>query len=353
MSLVDSYNNSLSDSISNVSSTEAKTNLIVNYLPQTMVNDEFKSLFESIGPLESYKLIKDKTTNLNLGYGFVNYVNIEDAERAINSLNGIKLENKMIKVSYARPSSDSIKGANLYISGLPRNWDVSQLNNHFSCCGKIITSRILANPQNSMSKGVGFIRFDHKNEADLAINRFNGKIPENSSEPLIVKFANYSTILKSKLSSQSIAVQGHNNSINVPVINQFAQAPIPNGNFRLTSPQVFQAANQFPFFNNNDLIYGDTASQKQFNNLKPISTVGWCIFIYNLGPDAEESLLWKLFGPFGAVQNVKLIRNYMNQKCKGYGFVTMTNYEDALNAINSLNGLAYGNRILQVSFKIN
>jgi ELAV like protein 2/3/4 len=201
---MDSYSDSLSGSISNISSNDAKTNLIVNYLPQTMVNEEFRSLFESIGPLESYKLIKDKSTNLNLGYGFVNYLNMEDAERAINDLNGIKLENKMIKVSYARPSSDSIKGANLYISNLPKSWDVNHLNNYFSCCGRIITSRILTNPQNGQSKGVGFIRFDHKNEADLAINRFNGKIPEKSSEPLTVKFANYSTILKSKLTSQSI-----------------------------------------------------------------------------------------------------------------------------------------------------
>ena len=40
----------------------SKTNLIVNYLPQTMSQDEIRSLFASIGELESCKLIRDKPT---------------------------------------------------------------------------------------------------------------------------------------------------------------------------------------------------------------------------------------------------------------------------------------------------
>jgi ELAV like protein 2/3/4 len=81
--------------------------------------------------------------------------------------------------------------------------------------------------------------------------------------------------------------------------------------------------------------------------------VGWCIFVYNLAPETEENMLWQLFGPFGAVQNVKIIRDFQSQKCKGFGFVTMTNYDEALMAINSLNGFTLGNRVLQVSFKTN
>ncbi|VDM01921.1 unnamed protein product, partial [Schistocephalus solidus] len=86
------------------------TNLIVNYLPQNMTQEEIRSLFASIGEVESCKLIRDKTTsNLfyplqgqNLGYGFVNYVNAKDAEKAIATLNGLRLQNKTIKVSYTQ-----------------------------------------------------------------------------------------------------------------------------------------------------------------------------------------------------------------------------------------------------------
>lgn len=41
---------------------DSKTNLIINYLPQTMTQDDIRSLFTSIGELESCKLIRDKTT---------------------------------------------------------------------------------------------------------------------------------------------------------------------------------------------------------------------------------------------------------------------------------------------------
>lgn len=40
--------------------SDAKTNLIVNYLPQNMSQEELRSLFSSIGEVESAKLIRDK-----------------------------------------------------------------------------------------------------------------------------------------------------------------------------------------------------------------------------------------------------------------------------------------------------
>lgn len=45
---------------------ESKTNLIVNYLPQTMTQEEIRSLFSSIGEVESCKLIRDKVTGMSV-----------------------------------------------------------------------------------------------------------------------------------------------------------------------------------------------------------------------------------------------------------------------------------------------
>ncbi|XP_045482674.1 ELAV-like protein 4 isoform X3 [Harmonia axyridis] len=185
------------------SQEESKTNLIVNYLPQTMTQEEIRSLFASIGEVESCKLIRDKVTGQSLGYGFVNYHRPEDAEKAINTLNGLRLQNKTIKVSFARPSSEAIKGANLYVSGLPKNMTQQDLETLFSPYGRIITSRILCDNitvrqfvmgdgENlpGLSKGVGFIRFDQRLEAERAIQELNGTIPKGSTEPITVKFAN-------------------------------------------------------------------------------------------------------------------------------------------------------------------
>ena len=52
---------SFTDDESNLSD-KIRTNLIINYLPQTMTQDEIKDLFGSIGAIESCKLVRDKTT---------------------------------------------------------------------------------------------------------------------------------------------------------------------------------------------------------------------------------------------------------------------------------------------------
>uniref|UniRef100_A0A8D2KHG2 RRM domain-containing protein n=1 Tax=Urocitellus parryii TaxID=9999 RepID=A0A8D2KHG2_UROPR len=67
----------------------------------------------------------------------------------------------------------------------------------------------------------------------------------------------------------------------------------------------------------------------------------------------DEGILWRMSGPFAIVINVKLICNFNTNKYKGFGFVTMTNYEEATMAIASLNGYHLGDKIFQVSFKTN
>ncbi|XP_076177531.1 ELAV-like protein 1 isoform X3 [Ptiloglossa arizonensis] len=332
------------------SQEESKTNLIVNYLPQSMTQEEIRSLFSSIGEVESCKLIRDKLTGQSLGYGFVNYHRSEDAEKAINTLNGLRLQTKTIKVSYARPSSEAIKGANLYVSGLPKNLTQPDLENLFSPYGRIITSRILCDNITGLSKGVGFIRFDQRIEAERAIQELNGTIPKGSTEPITVKFANNP--------SNNKAIPPLTAYLTPQATRRFG-GPIhhPTGRFRYIPLSPLSSTGKAMLAINKGLQrYSPLAGDLLANSMLPGNAMngsGWCIFVYNLAPETEENVLWQLFGPFGAVQSVKVIRDLQSNKCKGFGFVTMTNYDEAVVAIQSLNGYTLGNRVLQVSFKTN
>uniref|UniRef100_A0A8C6LPC9 ELAV like RNA binding protein 1 n=1 Tax=Nothobranchius furzeri TaxID=105023 RepID=A0A8C6LPC9_NOTFU len=336
---------------------DSRTNLIVNYLPQSMSQDELRSLFSSVGVVESAKLIRDKVAGHSLGYGFVNFVNHSDAERAISTLNGLRLQSKtikvtcsrssltflfllldvlcswtvggaldwQIKVSFARPSSDMIKDANLYISSLPRTVSQQDLEDMFAPFGRIINSRVLVDQASGLSRGVAFIRFDKRAEAEDAIKHLNGHVPPGSSEPIIVKFA-----------------ANPNQGRNSPMMSQAY-----HGQSRRFGGPVHHQAHRFRFspMSVDHMSEGGGASGN--------SSPGWCIFIYNLGQEADEAMLWQMFGPFGAVVNVKVIRDFNTTKCKGFGFVTMANYEEAAMAIHSLNGYRLDDRVLQVSFKTN
>ncbi|KAF0300856.1 Protein sex-lethal [Amphibalanus amphitrite] len=95
------------------------------------------------GPSLKCRIMRNVQTNYSYGYGFVEYVNPEDADRAIEQLNGLQVQNKKIKVSYARPPGQDIKDTNLYIQNLPRNIDESYLDGLFSPYGKIVQRRLL------------------------------------------------------------------------------------------------------------------------------------------------------------------------------------------------------------------
>ena len=43
-------------------SSNDKTNIIINYLPQTMSQDDVYSLFSTIGEVDNCKLVRDKAT---------------------------------------------------------------------------------------------------------------------------------------------------------------------------------------------------------------------------------------------------------------------------------------------------
>ncbi|XP_010129360.1 PREDICTED: ELAV-like protein 2 isoform X3 [Buceros rhinoceros silvestris] len=332
--------NNCSSPVDSGNTEDSKTNLIVNYLPQNMTQEELKSLFGSIGEIESCKLVRDKITGQSLGYGFVNYVDPKDAEKAINTLNGLRLQTKTIKVSYARPSSASIRDANLYVSGLPKTMTQKELEQLFSQYGRIITSRILVDQVTGVSRGVGFIRFDKRIEAEEAIKGLNGQKPPGATEPITVKFAN-----------------NPSQKTNQAILSQLYHSP----NRRYPAP-LAQQAQRFRLDNLLNMAYGvkrfppmtiDGMTSLAGINIPGHAGTGWCIFVYNLAPDADESILWQMFGPFGAVTNVKVIRDFNTNKCKGFGFVTMTNYDEAAMAIASLNGYRLGDRVLQVSFKTN
>ncbi|XP_019731418.1 ELAV-like protein 3 isoform X3 [Hippocampus comes] len=341
----------------NGATDDSKTNLIVNYLPQNMTQEEFKSLFGSIGEIESCKLVRDKITGQSLGYGFVNYVDPNDADKAINTLNGLKLQTKTIKVSYARPSSASIRDANLYVSGLPKTMSQKDMEQLFSQYGRIITSRILVDQVTAgISRGVGFIRFDKRNEAEEAIKGLNGQKPLGAAEPITVKFANN----PSQKTGQALLTQLyqtaarrytgplHHQTQRFSVIPSLGKGPDPNISSKPILDNLLNASYGVKRFSP---ITIDSMTSLAGVNLTGPTGAGWCIFVYNLSPEADESVLWQLFGPFGAVTNVKVIRDFTTNKCKGFGFVTMTNYDEAAMAIASLNGYRLGDRVLQVSFK--
>ena len=364
---------------------KAATNLIVNYLPPDMSEDEVRNLFAGVGGIQSCKLIKDKLSQASLGYAFVNYATALDAEKAIQTLNGAPLKNKIIKVSYARPSSVQIKNANLYIAYLPKTYVQADLEAMFRPFGTIITSKILIDTETGLSRGVGFVRYDRHAEAQAAIASLNGKVLPGCSQPILVKFANQakggsngssgsslggmtasglagpSTLMSSAGAAASVLSSASTSLLGAGALRRQLT---PYGATTAGGP-MRHTVNTMRYNPVSALSHAAlAASTHPLAGLPSLATAGltttatpsssqgnFCIFVYNIPETTEDSLLYQLFSPFGAISSVKVIRDLKTGLCKRFGFVNMVNYEEAYQAVVTLNGSEVAGKLLQVSFK--
>lgn len=310
-----------------------------------------------------------------------------------------------------------------------------ELESIFRPFGQIITSRILSDNVTGLSKGVGFVRFDKKDEADTAIKTLNGSIPTGCAEQITVKFANNPASNNPKgILSELEAVQQAATTLvplstilgaptlraaaggigpmhHTPITSKYRYSPMgaitavsqPTATLPadyLTTSALIQMsqlnalAGLTPFATAPDFTATLIAHQQQQQavaaqqqqqqqhvqqaasppasngqhaglaahaqlsalsasvaaTLPPSDTAGYCLFVYNLASDTDDTLLWQLFSQFGAIINVKILRD-LTQKCKGYAFVSMSTYTEAYNAMVSLNGTNLAGKTLQVVFK--
>jgi len=323
-----------------------QSNLIVNYVPPQLSEDDFRALFDPYGKIESCKLLMERYSGRSMGYGFVKYSNGEEAARSIEALNGKPFMGKTLKVSVARPPSSQIKGANLYIANLPIETDDSTLKQMFCPYGVIIEVKILVGPDGA-SKGVGFVRYDTKQEAQAAIAALNNWVPPNQSKALLVKFAETQQDKQRRQRGNYMRQQQTN-----PMYQRFNPmgGVQPQGHHQGQPQQVFQHYAMMGQGQQN----GGMGGQPQVNQTPmPDSRGKYTLFIYNLPATADDRYLYALFSSFGQVEGVKAVRDAATGQCKGYGFASFATPQPAQVAIANLNGfiIPETGKQLQVSFK--
>lgn len=63
-------------------------------------------MFEAYGAVDRVSIITDRDTGRSRGFAFVEMSNDEEADRAINALNGANLGGRTLNVNEARPKSE-------------------------------------------------------------------------------------------------------------------------------------------------------------------------------------------------------------------------------------------------------
>ncbi len=77
--------------------------LYVGGLPYSVTEDQLRDIFSPHGTVESSAVISDRMTGRSKGFGFVEMSSQEEAQAAIDKLNGTDLEGRNITVNEAKP----------------------------------------------------------------------------------------------------------------------------------------------------------------------------------------------------------------------------------------------------------
>lgn len=85
-------------------------NIYVGNLSWNLKDQDLQNLFASHGEVTSAKIVLDKFTNRSKGFGFVEMANDEEAQAAINALNGTEVDGRNIVVNESRPKPEGSGG---------------------------------------------------------------------------------------------------------------------------------------------------------------------------------------------------------------------------------------------------
>lgn len=86
-------------------------NIYVGNLSYEATEEDLRRAFAEFGTVTSVNIIKDKFSGESKGFGFVEMSTKEEAQEAINGLNGQELRGRALNVNEARPRTDRVGGS--------------------------------------------------------------------------------------------------------------------------------------------------------------------------------------------------------------------------------------------------
>jgi len=239
------------------------TNVFIKNLDETVTQEKLQELFARFGPITSAVLMVDYEGKSKC-FGFVNFENPEDAQRAVEELNGksISESNKPMYVARAQKKSDrelemrnkfeskpdKSQGVNLYVKNLDDEIDDDFLKNEFSAFGNISSAKVMRDDKNN-SKGFGFVCFTSPEDASKAVAEMNGRMI--NSKPLYVALAQKKQARRAQLEAQfsrkvSLRTPAPANNLPAPLYPSNTHLYYTQPGFMYPQPAMIPRANRWP-----------------------------------------------------------------------------------------------------------
>jgi len=358
----------------------ASASLYVGDLNPDVTEANLFENFNSVGAVASIRVCRDAITRRSLGYAYVNFHTVQDAERAIDQLNNQPIKGRPCRIMWSQrdPSLRKSGKGNVFIKNLDKDIDHKALFDTFSQFGTILSCKIELDEKNE-SKGYGYIQFQSHDAAEKAIDKVNGKML-NGKKVFVGSFIPRKERIaqNSTKSFTNIFVKNLDEKVDDEKLKEMfspfgeiKSAAVMRdaegksrcfGFVNFSTPEEAQKAVEE--LNDKDIegktLFVGRAQKKsereaelraKFEQLKMdhlSKYQGVNLYIKNLDDEVDDEKLRGIFAPFGLITSSKVMRDNKGTS-KGFGFVCFSSPEEATKAVTEMNGKIVGNKPLYVA----
>lgn len=346
-------------------------------------------MFNRVGPVASIRVCRDTVTRRSLGYAYVNFHNVQDAERALDTMNFTEIKEKPCRIMWSQrdPSLRKSGVGNVFVKNLAPTVDNKGLFDVFSVFGNILSCKV-ATDENGASKGYGYVHYETAEAAQEAIQKVNGimieeqevvvgpflrrqdRVTENewtnlyckqfpeswTEEQVTAIFTPFGTINSLKLAmgedgksksfcfvdfaeheSAAKCVEALNGKIMETGEVAVPAEPVEGEEAAPAGPTTFElyvGRAQKKAERVRELKYRmDAIKVEQINKYQ-----GMNLYVKNIDDTLTDDAFRELFAPLGTITSSRIMRDEGGASGRGFAFVCYSTPEEATRAVTEMNG---------------
>lgn len=356
--------------------------LYVGELDPTVTEAMLFEMFNMVGPVASIRVCRDAVTRRSLGYAYVNYLNANDGERALEQLNYSLVKGRACRIMWSQrdPALRKTGQGNIFIKNLDDGIDNKALHDTFAAFGNVLSCKV-ATDEHGRSKGYGFVHYETAEAAEIAIKAVNGmllndkkvyvghhisrKERQSKIEEMKAQFTNiYVKNIDAEVTEEefrdlfaqfgnvtSAVVQRDDEGrsrgfgfVNFETHEEAQRAVESLHDFDLKGKKLFVTRAQKKAEREEEL----RKSYEQAKMEKLSKYQGVNLYIKNLEDDIDDERLRAEFEPYGTITSAKVMRDEKGTS-KGFGFVCFSSPDEATKAVAEMNNKMIGSKPLYVS----
>jgi len=362
----------------------ASASLYVGDLLSDVTEGMLFEVFSVIGQVTLIRVCRDAMTKRSLGYAYVNYLNREDAETALRTLNTTPIKGRPCRIMWSQrdPSLRKSGLGNLFVKNLDKSVTGKDLYQTFSQIGNVLSCKVALDSTNT-SKGFGFVQYETQEMAIRAIETLNDT-PTLSQKLIVqryiprlerIKDDRFTNLFLKNLDENVLEEQLEESFAKFGKIQNLALMKDNDGRSKCfafvnyyeheAAVKAIEAMNGKVLKEGGKVIYVGKALKKdersrmlQQTRRNPMGHPSTApavshsqslnLYVKNLEDEVTNERLAQEFSRYGELISARVMRNEPTGTSRGFGFVWFKNNEDGMKALEEMNGKVLVNQPLFV-----